>query len=131
LHRATVEILVLFSGLAAMLLLAGCSSGSPSIQPPVPSYPTTAAVYTKGTAIAPDTPTNTGGSATSYAVAPPLPAGLTLSTTTGVISGTPTAVTARPLTLLPRAMLAAAASSVFLMALKVSARNRQLEGSAF
>ena len=41
-----------------------------------------------------NSPTSTGGAVTSYSVSPALPAGLTLSTTTGVISGTPTAVTA-------------------------------------
>src|SRR5207253_885988 len=35
-----------------------------------------------------------GGTVTSYSVAPPLPAGLTLDGTTGVISGTPSAITA-------------------------------------
>src|SRR5215831_16683366 len=56
------------------------------------SYSTVAASYTLGTAIATNTPSSSGGAATSYSVQPALPAGLTLSTTTGVISGTPTAV---------------------------------------
>jgi hypothetical protein len=67
------------------------------VPPPVLSYAATAAVYTKGTAIAPDTPTNSGGAVTSYSVAPTLPAGLSLNAATGVISGTPTAVTAQAL----------------------------------
>jgi hypothetical protein len=50
--------------------------------------------YAQGTAIAPDNPTSTGGAVTAYSVNPALPAGLALSTSTGVISGTPTAVTA-------------------------------------
>lgn len=49
--------------------------------------------YTVGTAIANNTPSNSGGAITSYAVAPSLPAGLALSTTTGVISGNPTSPT--------------------------------------
>lgn len=43
------------------------------------------------------TPTHTGGGpVTSYSVSPTLPAGLSLNTTTGVISGTPTTTTAGP-----------------------------------
>jgi hypothetical protein len=41
-------------------------------------------------AIAANTPSSTGGAVASYAVAPPLPAGLSLDTTTGIITGTPT-----------------------------------------
>jgi hypothetical protein len=52
------------------------------------------ATYTKDTAITNNTPTSSGGAVVSYAVSPALPAGLTLNTSTGVISGTPTAVTA-------------------------------------
>jgi hypothetical protein len=58
------------------------------------SYSTVNATYTRGTQIPDDTPTNTGGTPTSYAVSPALPTGLILNTTTGVISGTPAAVTA-------------------------------------
>jgi len=50
-------------------------------------------IYTKGTAITSLSPTVSGGSVVSYSVSPSLPAGLSLNTTTGVISGTPTAVT--------------------------------------
>jgi gliding motility-associated-like protein len=39
--------------------------------------------------------TNSGGTATSYAISPALPAGLSFNTTTGAISGTPTASLAR------------------------------------
>jgi len=48
--------------------------------------------FVVGQAISPLAPIVTG-SASSYAVTPALPAGLTLNSTTGVISGTPTAVT--------------------------------------
>ena len=47
-----------------------------------------------GTAIAPITPTNSGGVISSYTIDRPLPAGLSLNPTTGVISGTPTAIAA-------------------------------------
>jgi uncharacterized repeat protein (TIGR01451 family) len=58
------------------------------------SYTTGTADYIKGTPIPPNNPTSTGGAVTSYSVNPALPAGLALSTSTGIISGTPTAVTA-------------------------------------
>jgi DNA-binding beta-propeller fold protein YncE len=65
------------------------------VQPPSAlSYTTATAVYIKGTAITPNSPTSSGGAVTSYSVSPALPAGLSLSTSTGIISGTPTAVTA-------------------------------------
>jgi hypothetical protein len=49
--------------------------------------------YCNGVAITNNTPTITGVP-TSYSVSPALPAGLTLNTTTGVISGTPSATAA-------------------------------------
>jgi len=61
---------------------------------PVISYSPSTNTYTKGTAITPLTPTNTGGTASSYSISAALPAGLSFSTTTGVISGTPTATSA-------------------------------------
>ena len=81
---------------AVFLLLCGCGGGpTSSTQPPSGlSYTTATADYTKGTAITPNSPTSTGGAVTSYSVSPALPAGLNLSTSTGIISGTPTAVTA-------------------------------------
>src|SRR5208282_6015663 len=65
------------------------------VQPPSGlSYTTRTAVYTVGTPITPNRPTSTGGAVTAYSVRPDLPAGLRLHDDTGVISGTPTAVTA-------------------------------------
>jgi uncharacterized repeat protein (TIGR01451 family) len=55
------------------------------------SYAVASATYTRGVAITPNAPTNSGGAIISYAISPPLPAGLTLSPSSGVISGTPTA----------------------------------------
>lgn len=64
-------------------------------QPTGLSYSQMTASYTKGVAIANNVPTVTsGGAVTSYTVSPILPLGLTLIGSTGVISGTPTAVTA-------------------------------------
>jgi hypothetical protein len=57
------------------------------------SYTPSSASGTVGTAIGSLTPTVTG-TVTSYSVSPALPAGLFISTSTGVISGTPTAVSA-------------------------------------
>jgi hypothetical protein len=54
----------------------------------------TPVVYKAGLAIAPNTPTATGGLITSYSVVPALPAGLVLDVTSGVLSGTPNAPTA-------------------------------------
>ncbi len=59
------------------------------------TYGTNPAVYTKGTAIAANTPTSLGGAVMSFSVSPSLPAGLVLNTSTGVITGTPAAVTAQ------------------------------------
>jgi len=91
---ASRTVLVI-SGLAATLFLASCGSSSQHTQPPILSYVTTNAVYTRSTAITPNTPANSGGAATSYSVAPALPSGLSVNPTTGVISGTPTVVAAQ------------------------------------
>ena len=58
------------------------------------TYSTNPATYTKGQAITNNTPSSSGGAVTSYGISPALPAGLSFSTSTGVISGTPTALSA-------------------------------------
>jgi N-acetylneuraminic acid mutarotase len=93
----------------AISVQAGCG-GTPAPQqqqqqqqPPPPvtvppaalSYDTNPAVYHLGTAIAANAPHSSGGAVASYSVTPALPAGLTLDATTGVLSGTPTAITAQ------------------------------------
>ncbi len=81
--------------LTVLLLLCGCGGGGGSAQPPSSlAYTTDTAVYTVGVPIAPNNPASTGGAVTSYSVSPPLPAGLSLSPSTGIITGTPTAATA-------------------------------------
>ena len=82
-----------------LLLLCACGGGPSSNNQPFPppsglTYSKTTAVYTQGTSITPDSPTSSGGAVNSYSVSPALPAGLTLNTSTGVITGAPTAVTA-------------------------------------
>jgi Putative Ig domain len=59
------------------------------------AYSQNPAVYNVDAAIAANTPTSTGGAATSYTVVPTLPWGLTLDSTTGMISGIPTVPTAQ------------------------------------
>ena len=53
---------------AALLLFCGCGGGSSSVSPIQPpsalSYTTATAVYIKGTAITPNSPTSTGGAVT-------------------------------------------------------------------
>jgi alpha-tubulin suppressor-like RCC1 family protein len=55
------------------------------------AYATNPVVYTRGTTIEPNTPTSAGGAVVSYAVSPPLPAGLSMDRSTGAITGKPTA----------------------------------------
>ena len=66
----------------------------PTTPPSNLMYSTNPAVYLAGAAIPPNTPSTSGGAVASYSVSPALPAGLSLNTLTGVISGTPTAATA-------------------------------------
>ena len=58
------------------------------------TYSANPATYTRGVAIAANKPSSSGGAVVSYAVSPSLPAGLSLDTHSGAITGTPTAVTA-------------------------------------
>lgn len=62
------------------------------VLPPHFSYFVSAAIYMYGVGIGTLVPANTGGAPASYAISPALPAGLSFSTATGVISGTPTTV---------------------------------------
>ena len=83
---------------AFSVLFCGCNGGSNSNPAPVPpshlSYNASAATYTVGTAITANTPAVGGGAVTSYRVNPVLQSGLSLSSSTGAISGTPTKVCA-------------------------------------
>lgn len=55
---------------------------------------TTPNVYSEGVAISSLTPTISGGVVLSYSISPSLPPGLIINSTTGVISGTPTSISA-------------------------------------
>jgi len=85
---------------AALLLVLGCGGGGgslpqPAVQAPTAlSYSLNPAVYTKGSAITNNTPSNSGGPITTYGVSPALPAGLNLNAVTGAITGTPSAISA-------------------------------------
>lgn len=72
----------------------GCSSGSTGASTtPAPAnlvYPQTTVAIIVGQAVSANTPSVTG-TVTLYSISPALPAGLTLNTSTGTISGTPTA----------------------------------------
>jgi Putative Ig domain/Secretion system C-terminal sorting domain len=72
---------------------SGSTTVTITVNPPAPviSYTPSTNIYSNGTAITPLSPANTGGAAVSYSISAPLPTGLLFSTTTGIISGTPTA----------------------------------------
>ena len=75
----------------------GCGGGGgspPALSPPSALSYTSPMQATVGTAIAALSPTVTGA-VSSYSVSPALPAGLSLDTTTGIITGTPRAVAAQ------------------------------------
>jgi alpha-tubulin suppressor-like RCC1 family protein len=57
-------------------------------------YATNPATYAKDTSITNNMPSSSGGPVDSYSISPSLSAGLTFNTSTGIISGTPTAVAA-------------------------------------
>ena len=63
------------------------------IAPSSITYSPNSFTLTKGTAMTTVTPTTTGGTVTSWSVSPSLPAGLSIDSSTGAISGTPSAVT--------------------------------------
>jgi hypothetical protein len=65
----------------------------PGLAPPSGlAYPVISAVYAVGVPVAPNVPASGGGAVASYSVSPPLPAGLALDPSTGVLSGTPLAL---------------------------------------
>jgi hypothetical protein len=76
-----------------MVLDAVYFSNQSVVPPSGLSYTPSSASGTVGTPISSLTPTVTG-TVTSYSVSPALPLGLTLNTSSGVISGTPTAISA-------------------------------------
>ena len=74
-------------------------SGSPvvftaiaTLAPTGLTYTTNPAVYTQNHLITNNSPSSSGGPVVSYAISTALPPGLTFSATTGVVAGTPTAL---------------------------------------
>jgi hypothetical protein len=63
------------------------------VPPTALGYARNPAIYAMGTEIEPNDPYFEGGTPTEYSVSPSLPDGLTLSSITGVLTGTPTALT--------------------------------------
>ena len=81
---------MLLLGVLSQISCGGGSAGSSTPTAPSGLSYASPQTYVVGTAIAVLSPTVTG-SVNSYAVAPALPAGLALNTTSGQITGTPTA----------------------------------------
>ncbi len=66
-----------------------------TVSAPAPTglaYGVNPAVYTRGAAILANPPSSSGGAIATYGVVPALPAGLSLDPSTGILSGTPTAL---------------------------------------
>lgn len=83
------------SGLdAGMDAGTGQDAGPQIIAPSDLKYLVNPAAYSVGQPIIPNTPSSSGGTVVSYSVSPALPAGLTLAAATGIITGTPTMVSA-------------------------------------
>ena len=97
--RISRFLLVLLLPLAT--LLPGCGGGgggwafvgSSEASPAGLSYSDPSVVYARGVEITPNTPSSSGGAITHYSVSPALPVGLSLDSQTGVITGSPAAVT--------------------------------------
>ncbi|MBC8643007.1 putative Ig domain-containing protein [Caballeronia sp. EK] len=89
------SITVLLSLLVTLVAACGGSgAGGVAVAPPNGLYYSGASVvYVLGLEIIPSTPAASAVAITQYSVSPALPAGLVLNPQTGVISGTPSAVT--------------------------------------
>ena len=80
------------SGLTDQNVVTQSATTNATAPPSALSYATPTPIYTLGTAISSNNPTSLGGVVTSYAISPALPAGLSMSITTGQITGTPTQI---------------------------------------
>jgi hypothetical protein len=75
---------------------SGSSSGSTSDAAPTDlAYSSNSVIYIQGTVIGMNAPTCKGGKPTAYSINPALPSGLVMDSATGIITGTPTAVSAK------------------------------------
>lgn len=94
--RAMQRTCVLIGLLLSFCGCNGVSHGSGSGASAAPSnltYATPSATYAVGVAVTANTPTSGGGAVAFYDVVPTLPWGLSLNSTSGVISGIPTVAT--------------------------------------
>lgn len=95
------RILLVLLRVAGLALVTGCVSDDPAVSDPPAtlqapaglSYVMTSATYEVGQAV-PNQPSASVGAIDRYSVAPALPLGLALDAATGVIRGTPTAISA-------------------------------------
>ena len=79
-----------------LLVAAGCLAlGCVDARVGTLSYSSNPAVYAKGIGISPNTPSVQNATATTFAVSPALPPGLTLNSGTGILTGLPTQGTAQ------------------------------------
>src|ERR1035437_3109812 len=84
---------VVLSLTSVVLLLSVCTRGGSSTQSSSAlSYASSTAIYTKGVLVTANIPSSSGGAVTLYSINPALPAGLSLSSSTGIIRGPSTAV---------------------------------------
>ncbi|WP_443082949.1 putative Ig domain-containing protein [Variovorax sp. HW608] len=98
-NRISKFLLALLLPLAT--LLTGCGGGGSGwafvgtlVDAPAGlSYSDPSVVYARGVEIAPNSPSSSGGAITHYGVSPALPVGLALDSQSGVITGSPAAVT--------------------------------------
>src|SRR5437773_3466895 len=80
----------------SLLFLTSCGGGGGGgggpVAPASLTYTEPAPAYELQLQVLPNVPASAGGAPTSFAVAPALPAGLSMSASTGVITGTPSAL---------------------------------------
>jgi urease accessory protein UreF len=87
---STVDITVDFNQPSSTVPFPACVAAVTAANPTL-TYSAPTATYYVAVAATANQPTLTGGVATSYSISPALPSGLSIDSSTGVISGTPTA----------------------------------------
>ena len=96
-NSATQIVAVIGNGTTGNVVVTtagGPSNGLPfTVNPAAPTgltYTSNPVSYCQGSTITANSPSTSGGAPASYSVSPALPAGLSLNTGTGIITGTPT-----------------------------------------